>query len=92
MKSDPFLWLHQDARDEVFIARVANRNLMLPGQQQDLLVLFELTQVSDILPINPNTRGSFHFAGSYKANLSQDFVLCVGNTSEKAASLRQTLK
>ncbi len=45
--------------------------------------VLELIQVADILPVNPDARGSLHFGGADELDLSHDIALCVGTSDEK---------
>src|SRR5207244_64310 len=82
-EGESLIWLYDHIADEVRISRLTHCNGMFSRQQEDLLVVPELTQVADVLPVNPDARGLLYFTGADKADFSQDSVLREAGAAEK---------
>src|SRR5439155_25236732 len=88
--NEPFVaWLQRDLLREILISRLADSNLVLSRQQQDCLRPLQFLQISEILPVNPDSGISLDIGCAFELQLAEHFVIRIEQASRHHRSNAQ---
>ena len=78
MEDEPLAGLDGDLLGQVGVSRLPQRDFVCARQEQEFLVVFQLPDVTDILPVDPDARVFLNFGGGVEGQLAENPALRVG--------------